>query len=117
MGLLGLLRPTGTSVEGVLAAALLLWLGVQTASYVPVWTSNLTVWGWVVAHAPDSPRGRINYGGALVSVGRFDEALRQFRAAGQASQNPTLPLWVRYDAARHARQNLDSLLTFAEGPD
>jgi tetratricopeptide (TPR) repeat protein len=67
------------ALAGLLAAALL--LGTLTARRNLVYASEFSLWEDTVAHAPNNPRARTNFGIALAGAERWAEAEAQFREA------------------------------------
>lgn len=93
-----------------LAVALLgLGLSSQTAAYVAVWRSDLSLWAWAVHQAPEKPRPWINLGGALALRGRWQEAETAWRIAGVVAERPWVPAWDRRTAQRLVALNLETL--------
>lgn len=65
----------------VAAAAAVLLFGALTAARNRVWRSDEALWADVIAGAPQSARAQMNYGLALMSQGRLDEAEPHLREA------------------------------------
>ena len=66
------------------AVAVLLALLATTLVRNRVWHDDLTLWSDVVEKAPDNGRAHLNYGLALASVGRNDDALAQYDECAKA---------------------------------
>ena len=90
-------------------AGLLLSYTIQTARYLQVWHSDLTLWAYAVQQAPFKPRPRLNYGRALLLTGNFDDAERAFLIALTLSDQPHVPAWDRRDVREAATTNLEAL--------
>jgi tetratricopeptide (TPR) repeat protein len=74
------------------------------------WHDAVTLWEANVEDEPSSVVARLNYGGALGGVGRFDEALRELLVVRElAPQRPKLDCFVAM--ARAGKEKLDP--TFA----
>lgn len=66
----------------------------------PVWKDELSLWTDTAAKAPHSDRVRANYGKALLSSGRMDEAIRELRQAIALNPGSAVPhsnLGIAYD--------------------
>jgi tetratricopeptide (TPR) repeat protein len=88
-----------------------------------VWKSPLTLWGDTVSKAPGSQRAHVNYGYALATIGRFDEAERHYRESIRiapgvhyAYTNLALTLANKNDFAG-ARDALDTAVRVAPHTD
>ncbi len=66
----------------LLVAIVLGWL---TARRNEDYRDPLTLWGVTVGQQPDNPRARMNYGTALSTAGRLDDAREQFATAVRLS--------------------------------
>ena len=77
--------------------------------HVPVWRSNVTLWGHAVQMAPLKPRPALNYAVALIARGDLDQGerwlLRAFALAGQSH----IPPYDRHDVTRAVNANLATL--------
>jgi protein O-mannosyl-transferase len=63
----------------ILAAAVLVVLGVMTVRQSLVWRNRLTLAEHAVKVQPDNPAARSSYAGALMRQGRIDEAIVQLQ--------------------------------------
>ena len=63
----------------ILAAAVLVVLGVMTVRQSLVWRNRLTLAEHAVKVQPDNPAARSSYAGALMRQGRIDEAIMQLQ--------------------------------------
>lgn len=64
-------------------------LAVLTVRQLPVWSSDLALWGAAVSFNATSPRPALNYGIALRKAGRPDEAaIWLIRAADRSMKHP-----------------------------
>jgi protein O-mannosyl-transferase len=68
-------------VTGAAVAVAAVVLGALTVARNTVYRSELTLWQDTVAKRPDNPRARHNLGQALVTAGRPEEAVLEFRRA------------------------------------
>lgn len=96
---------TRTTV-GVWLVLLGAWM-IQTHQYVKVWRSDLTLWRYAVAQAPQKPRPAVNYGLALLRAGQLPEAARAFRLAHRLTYAPHVTAWDRVDTLAAIEHNLD----------
>jgi tetratricopeptide (TPR) repeat protein len=55
--------------------------GVQTLRRNPVWHNELTLFSTITQETPEAVGAHLNFGNALLAVGRTDEAAEQYRAA------------------------------------
>lgn len=83
------------------------WYAVQSQRYVPMFRSNVTLWGHAAEWAPVKPRVASNYAGSLLEARRGAEALRQYARARQLT---TLP-HVRPADARITRETVEATVT------
>lgn len=57
------------------------WVAMAVANVhatIPLWTDNLTLWGWIYREGIESPNARVNYTSAALRVGRYDLAKEVF---------------------------------------
>lgn len=102
------------SVPVPLGMALVLVYGTlasATHTYAAVWRSEPTLWAYAVTRAPEKPRTLNNYGVALVTQGRLDEARQFFERAHRASHAAHLPPWDNVEGELRSRENLIALNT------
>ena len=92
---------------------LLAWQVVQTAWYLPVWRSDLTLWAHAVEMAPDKPRPRTNYGAQLLKAGRIDAGIAQWQRAAILAQQPHVPSWDRARTQQTLATNVRAILGVA----
>jgi tetratricopeptide (TPR) repeat protein len=79
-------RPFDFSTPVRVAVSLYLAVfAVQTLRRNPIWRNELTLAQAMVQEAPESAGGHLNFGAALLSAGRKEEAIEQFRAAIEAN--------------------------------
>jgi tetratricopeptide (TPR) repeat protein len=101
-----------------LAAGVLIGLGGITAARNRVWHDELTLWHDVAAKAPRSTRAQMNWGLALMSRGRMDEAEAPLREAvrlapGYAYAQINLGQWLIARGDREALEHFDRALQLA----
>ena len=100
--------PAGPTIAIIVPLVLLLYAW-QTHMYAQVCTSDLTLWAHASETAPWKPRPALNYGVALVVVGRFAEARVMFQRALVLADGPDVPAWDREATKQTARDNLAAL--------
>lgn len=82
----------------------------QTHQAIQVWASDLTLWQHAAVASPGKPRALLNYGVALVKVGRYADAREMFtRAEKSATLRENLPAWDRTEGQQIAVSNLATL--------
>jgi tetratricopeptide (TPR) repeat protein len=86
----------------VVAAVLLPSLGYISRDRNRVWMDDLSLWGDVVEKVPNSSRGQMNYGLALMKRGRFSEAEARFREANRLAPNYVIP-WINLGVVLNAQ--------------
>ena len=89
-----------------MAGGLALWWGWQTAQYVPVWNTPLSLAMHVVQVAPSKPRALLNYGTMLVVHGQLSNARTAFMRAHAMAQAPHVPPYDRTAVTESATENL-----------
>jgi len=108
-------RPAGkraAAVAATAAAAAAALLAARTASYLPVWRSNLTVWTRVAGEMPDNPTALANLAHALYERGDSVSALEKGEqaiaaaASGEWAFNP-VPLRLTMGSAKFMMKDLD----------
>lgn len=72
------------------ALAYLATLTVLTASRLPSWRDERSLWTAAVASAPDSGRARHNLAGVLLAAGEFDAEAAQLRVARELKYPPAM---------------------------
>jgi len=77
--LAGRVLPPGKAA--VALACSLAMLGTLTFCRNEVWATELALWRDIVAKSPNSARGRMNLGTALMNDGKYEEALAELRTA------------------------------------
>lgn len=95
-----------------LVGAWLCGLACLTATSVPDWHSDLTVWKRAVFLAPTKPRPMLNYGVALAQAGELKDAIEAFNLAYRLSDGPFVPVWERADVRAAAPANIQTLARF-----
>ena len=71
----------------VVAAVVIVVLGLQTWQQASIWQDNETFWRHVIAHNPQATNAHLNLGVALSKQERYDEALEMARIAVQQDPN------------------------------
>jgi Flp pilus assembly protein TadD len=95
--------------------ALLLAWTVLSAAYVPVWRTNLSLWGRAVTLAPEKARVLLNFGRALDIAGVQADAEVNYRQAWALSES--LPAGERAVIDRAVRTNLGHLALVRGDPN
>ena len=91
-------RRKDAALLGVLV--LLTW---QTARYVPVWRSDLSLWAYAVTQAPQKPRPALNYAASLLASGQAQRGAQWLQRAWTLTHQPHVRSWDR-DITRRAVQ-------------
>ncbi len=81
----------------------------RTSVNVPIWTSDVTLWGHAVEVTPEKPRPWLNYGVALAQVHRYQDSTSAFASAYRYSERPYLAAWEYTDVRAAVQHNLDAL--------
>lgn len=75
----------------IVVVCLLISYAFITASLVPAWQNNMTLWSRVLVFSPSYPRAAVNLGQALAVDGRLPEAVmvwEQTRVISKAARMP-----------------------------
>lgn len=86
-------RPAGVSIT-TLALSLLIICALAATAYQrnSIYHDFITLWGNIAKTSPNKRRAHENYGQALSTVGRLDEALREFNTVLALKDDGSVPL-------------------------
>jgi len=77
----------------VLLVWLALWAGLVRRN--ADWATRLALWQASVAEAPGKARSRLSLGFALRELGRYDDAIAQYRKGLESTQDPSMELQLQ----------------------